>query len=103
MIKVLGGGWVEAAGPSPLVGAGCVEASYVSCKVTIRTLHCHTGVGVDITRMHVNWILIDFPQDETDKQQKISRPWHGPCHIISCNDPGVTAVKIFFQWTHQCK
>ena len=37
-----------------------------------------------------------FPQDETGKYRKLSRPWHGPYHIISRNDPDVTAVKIFF-------
>ena len=43
-----------------------------------------------------DWILIHFPQDETGKQRKLSRPWHGPYRIISRNDPDVTAVKIFF-------
>ena len=43
-----------------------------------------------------DWILIHFPQDETGKYRKLSRPWHGPYRIISRNDPDVTAVKIFF-------
>ena len=43
-----------------------------------------------------DWILIYFPQDETGKHHKLSRPWHGPYRIISRNDPDVTAVKIFF-------
>ena len=43
-----------------------------------------------------DWILIYFPQDETGKHRKLSRPWHGPYRIISRNDPDVTAVKIFF-------
>ena len=49
------------------------------------------------TKLRVgDWILIHFPQDETGKQRKLSRPWHGPYRIISRNDPDVTAVKIFF-------
>ena len=49
------------------------------------------------TKLRVEeWILIHFPQDETGKQWKLSRPWHGPCCIISRNDPDLTAVKIFF-------
>ena len=43
-----------------------------------------------------DWILIHFPQEETGKYRKLSRPWHGPYRIISRNDPDVTAVKIFF-------
>ena len=42
-----------------------------------------------------DWILVYFSQDETGKHRKLSRPWHGPYCIISCNDPNVTAVKIF--------
>ena len=43
-----------------------------------------------------DWILIHFPQDETGKLRKLSRPWHGPYRIISRDDPDITAVKIFF-------
>ena len=39
-----------------------------------------------------DWILIYFPQDETGKHRKLSRPWHGPYCIISCNNPDVTAA-----------
>jgi len=42
------------------------------------------------------WVLIHFPQDETGKQCKLSRPWHGPYRITSCDDPDITAVKVFF-------
>ena len=42
-----------------------------------------------------DWILIHFPQDETGKYRKLSRPWDGLYRIISRNDPDVTAVKIF--------
>ena len=42
------------------------------------------------------WVLIYFPQDETGKQRKLSRPWHGPYRITSCDNPDITAVKVFF-------
>ena len=42
------------------------------------------------------WVLIHFPQDETGKQCKLSKPWHGPYRITSCDNPDITAVKIFF-------
>ena len=43
-----------------------------------------------------DWVLIRFPREETGKQRKLSRPWHGPYHITHRNDPDVTAVKVFF-------
>ena len=36
------------------------------------------------------WILICFPSEETHLR-KLSRPWHGPYCITSCN-----AVKVYF-------
>ena len=43
-----------------------------------------------------DWVLIRFPSDETGKPRKLSRPWHGPYRIISCNDTNITAVKVYF-------
>ena len=37
-----------------------------------------------------------FPLDETGKQRKLSRPWHGPYRVTQINDPDITAVKVFF-------
>ena len=34
-----------------------------------------------------DWILIHFPQEETGKHRKLSRPWHRPYRIISRDDP----------------
>ena len=25
-----------------------------------------------------DWVLVKFPQEESGKQRKLSRPWHGP-------------------------
>ena len=43
-----------------------------------------------------DWILVRFPSDETGKQRKLSRPWHGPYRIISFDETNVTAVKVYF-------
>jgi len=44
-----------------------------------------------------DWILIHFPlQEETGQQWKLSRLWHESYRIFSCDNPDVTAVKIFF-------
>ena len=40
-------------------------------------------------------MLVRFPQDETGKQRKLSRPWHGPYRIIDRRDPDVTVVKVY--------
>ena len=43
-----------------------------------------------------DWVLIRFPGEETGRLRKLSRPWHGPYRITSCNDTNVTAVKVYF-------
>ena len=42
-----------------------------------------------------DWILIHFPHEESGKYCKLSRLWHRPYRIISCNNPDITAFKIF--------
>ena len=43
-----------------------------------------------------DWTLIHFPQDESGKQRKLSRPWHGPYRITAINEPDATLVKVYF-------
>jgi hypothetical protein len=31
-----------------------------------------------------DWVLVRFPQEESGKQRKLSRPWHGPYQIVEC-------------------
>ena len=42
------------------------------------------------------WVLVKFPQEESGRQTKLSRPWHGPYRIISHNDPNLTVQKVYF-------
>ena len=42
------------------------------------------------------WILIRFPQDESGRRRKLSRPWRGPFRIVSCRGPDVVATKVYF-------
>lgn len=37
-----------------------------------------------------------FPQEESGRQRKLSRPWHGPYRIISRDDPDLTVQKVYF-------
>ena len=41
-------------------------------------------------------VFVHFPQDETGKQRKLSRPWRGPFRITQRNDPDVTVVKVYY-------
>lgn len=43
-----------------------------------------------------DWVLIRFSSEETGKQRKLSRPWHGPYQIISANDTNITGGKVYF-------
>ena len=42
------------------------------------------------------WVFIRFPQDESGRLRKLSKPWHGPYRIIEKRDPDVTAVKVYY-------
>ena len=42
-----------------------------------------------------DWVLIKFPQEETGKLRKLSRPWHGPYRVVERRDPDLTAVKVY--------
>ena len=39
--------------------------------------------------------MVRFPQEETGRLHKLSRPWHGPYRIIERRDPDVTVVKVY--------
>ena len=43
-----------------------------------------------------DWILVYFPSEEIGPNRKLSRPWHGPYHILSIHTPNVTAVKVYY-------
>ena len=42
------------------------------------------------------WVLIKFPHEESGKNRKLSRPWHGPYRIITMTDTDITATRIYF-------
>ena len=43
-----------------------------------------------------DWILVRFPQDESGRLRKLSRPWHGPYRILDKSDPDVTCIKVYY-------
>ena len=46
-------------------------------------------------------VLVRFPQEEQGPMRKLSRPWHGPYRIVSCDDPDVTIVKSYYPQERQ--
>ena len=50
-----------------------------------------------------DWILIRFPQDETGRMRKLSRPWHGPYRVVDKSEPDITAVKVYAPQDGQIK
>lgn len=43
-----------------------------------------------------DWVLVYFPADDSGKQRKLSRPWHGPYRVVSKDDTNITASKVYF-------
>ena len=43
-----------------------------------------------------DWVLVYFPQDDSGKMRKLSKPWHGPYRIIRRQDPTVVCTKVYF-------
>ena len=41
-------------------------------------------------------VLVRFPQEESGRQRKLSRPWHGPYRVVQSTEPNVTVVKQYF-------
>ena len=42
-----------------------------------------------------DWVFVHFPQEESRKMRKLSRPWFGPYRICSKNDPDVTVTRVY--------
>ena len=43
-----------------------------------------------------DWVFVRFPEEETGKKRKLSRPWYGPFRVISRHDPNLTVQKVYF-------
>ena len=73
------------------------EAAKAICKAQQAYKKQYDKKAKD-TSLHVgDWVMVRFPQDDTGKRRKLSRPWHGPYTILCCNDPDVTVTKSIFQ------
>jgi len=43
-----------------------------------------------------DWVFVRFPEEETGKKWKLSRPWYGPFRVLAKKDPNLTVCKIYF-------
>jgi len=42
-----------------------------------------------------DWVLVEFPSEESGRMRKLSRPWHGPYHITNSRGPDVDVTKVY--------
>ena len=40
-------------------------------------------------------VLVKFPADESDKLQKLARPWHGPYRVTEVNEPNISVSNVY--------
>ncbi|KAL5481633.1 hypothetical protein EMCRGX_G021832 [Ephydatia muelleri] len=76
------------------------SARKLACDA-IQKAQCRYKKGYDkharpTTHKIGDWILIKFPHEESGKNHKLSRPWHGPYRLLSCTDTDVVAAKVYF-------
>ena len=43
-----------------------------------------------------DWVFVRFPEEETGRKRKLSRPWYGPFRVIARKDPNLTVIKVYF-------
>ena len=49
------------------------------------------------TKYHTGeWVLVRFPAEETGRNRKLSRPWHGPYRVTTVRDPDITVANVYF-------
>ena len=41
------------------------------------------------------WVLVQFPKEESGRNRKLSQPWQGPFHVVSQHDPDLTVSKVY--------
>ena len=43
-----------------------------------------------------DWAFVRFPQDESGKRRKLSRPWHGPYRVTELPEPDVCLTNLYY-------
>ena len=66
------------------------------CKAQKRYKAQHDKRIHDVKMKLGDWVLIYFPAEDSGKQRKLSRPWHGPYRIVAKDETNVSAMKVYF-------
>jgi hypothetical protein len=43
-----------------------------------------------------DWVLVYFHHEQSGRNRKLSKPWHGPYRTISWEDPTVICTKVYY-------
>ena len=43
-----------------------------------------------------DWVFVRFPQDETGKRRKLSRPLHGPYRVTTLSEPDICVSSVYY-------
>ena len=71
-------------------------AYHAICKAQKRYKAQHDKRTHDVKMKLGDWVLICFPAEDSGKQHKLSRPWHGPYRIVAKDETNVSAMKVYF-------
>jgi len=42
-----------------------------------------------------DWVVVQFPADESGKMRKLSRPWHGRYRVTVLKEPDISVTKVY--------
>ena len=73
------------------------ELAVASIREAQRSYKGQYDKGTKITDYKIgDWVFVRFPQEETGRRRKLSRPWYGPFRVVSRKDPNLGVSKVYF-------
>ena len=78
-----------------MLGEAHKQAAIANQKAQNRQKKYYDKRSRDPTLRIGDWVLVKFPQEESGRLRKLSRPWHGPYRILLLDLPDVTLTKVY--------
>lgn len=78
-----------------MLGEARKQATIADQKAQNRQKRYYDKHAKDPTLCIGDWVLVKFPQEESGRLRKLSRPWHGPYRILSLDLPDATVTKVY--------
>ena len=78
-----------------MLGQARKQAVVAIQKAQKRYKKSYDQCAKDPTLQVGDWVLVKFPQEESSRLRKLSRPWHGPYRVTSVDLPDVTVTKVY--------